>query len=199
MSGACLLRIGDGRDDCHERSWTSLREMLPQVDHIVTVDDRDHALGFSGAIQEGWRQVLATGAEWVFHAELDFIYREPIPLTGMVELLEAQPHLAQVILKRQPVNEEEIAAGGIVECHPDDFRQRVEGGVIWTENRRCFSTNPGVYSTKMCRHGWPQVPQSEGMFTHRLLEDPDVQFGIWGAKYDPPLVEHIGIRVGVGY
>lgn len=195
----CLLRIGDGRDDAHERSWQSLQMMLPYVERIVTIDDRDHRLGFSGAIAEGWRQVLATGAAWVFAAELDFIYREPIPLAGMIELLEAQSHLAQVILKRQPVNEVECAAGGIVEANPDDFRQRVEGGMIWTEHRRFWSTNPGIYSSRICRHGWPQIEHSEGMFTHRLLEDPDVRFAFWGAKYDPPMCEHIGVRVGHGY
>lgn len=195
----CLLRIGDGRDETHEQSWASLQEMLPPVERVVTIDDREHKMGFAGAIMEGWRQVLATRCEWVFHAELDFLYGEPIPLRDMIELLEAESHLVQVALKRQPVNEEEIAAGGIVEAHSDDFRQRVEGGVIWTEHRRFFTTNPSVYSTKLCRHGWPQVPQSEGVFTHRLLEDPDVRFAFWGAKYDPPMVEHIGARCGTGY
>lgn len=195
----CVLRIGDGRDSTHERSWASLQTMLPVVDHVVTVDDSGHRLGFSGAIAQGWRDVLLTGADWVFAAELDFTYREPIPLLGMIELLEAQPHLVQVALKRQPVNAEECAAGGIVEQNPDDFRQRVEGGTIWTEHRRFFTTNPSVYSTRLCRHGWPQVEHSEGMFTHRLLEDPDVRFAFWGAKYDTPLVEHIGVRCGMGY
>jgi hypothetical protein len=58
----CLLRIGDGRDDDHERAWESLEQMLPSPDHIVTIDDRDHKLGFAGAIAEGWRQVRETGA-----------------------------------------------------------------------------------------------------------------------------------------
>lgn len=196
----CLLRIGDGRDAVHERSWASLQEMLPVVQHVVTVDDRDHRLGFSGAIAQGWRDVLLTDADWVFHAELDFLYTAPIQLAGMIELLEEQSHLAQVALKRQPVNTDEIAAGGIVEAHPDDFHQRVEGGTIWTEHSRYFTTNPSVYSTRLCRHGWPQIPHSEGVFTHRLREDPAVRFALWGAKYDAPLVEHIGaVRAGTGY
>lgn len=195
----CLLRIGDGRDDVHELSMASLLANLPPVERVVTVDDRGHELGFAGAIAQGWRQVLLTRCEWVFHAELDFLYNEPIPLRAMIELLEAESHLVQVALKRQPVNEEECAVGGIVEANPDDFRQRVEGGVIWTEHRRFFTTNPSVYFTRLCRHGWPQVPQSEGMFTRRLLEDPDARFAFWGGKYDPPMVEHIGVRCGTGY
>lgn len=196
----CLLRIADGRDDYHDRAWASAVEMLPQFDHMVTVDDRAHELGFAGAVQQGWRQVLATGADWLFHLEMDFTFNAPVPVESMIELLAEKPYLAQVVLKRQAVNDEERAAGGIVELHPDDFRQRVEGGTIWTEHRRFWSTNPSVYSTKLCRHGWPQIPCSEGVFTHRLLEDPDARFAFWGGKFDAPLVEHIGHdRAGTGY
>ena len=197
---ACLLRIGDGRDEYHERSWQSAVASLPKMQHVVTIDDHAHELGFSGAIAEGWRQALVTGADYIFHLEMDFTFNAPVPLAAMIELLEAKPYLAQVALKRQPVNAEERAAGGIVELHPDDFRQRVENGVIWTENRRCFTTNPCAYSTRLCLHGWPQEPHSEGVFTHRLLADPDVQFAFWGAKLDAPLVHHIGDdRTGTGY
>jgi hypothetical protein len=196
----CLLRIGDGRDEYHERCWESAKDALPTFSRVITIDDREHKLGFSGAIAEGWRQVLQTGADYVFHLEMDFTFNAPVELAGMIELLEEKPHLAQVALKRQPVNAEERAAGGIVELHPDDFTQRVEGGIIWTENRRCFTTNPCVYSTNLCRHGWPQEPHSEGVFTHRLLADPDVAFAFWGGKFDAPLVEHIGeSRAGGGY
>lgn len=196
----CLLRIADGRDAYQEQCWESAVRMLPRFEHVVTIDDRAHELGFAGAIAEGWRQVLQTGAEWCFHLELDFTFAEPVDVAAMIELLGEQKHLVQVALKRQPVNALEIAAGGLVQQHPDEFRQRVENGVIWTEHRRYFTTNPGVYATKLCRHGWPQVPESEGVFTHRLLQDPDVRFGLWGGKLDAPLVHHIGdVRAGTGY
>lgn len=196
----CLLRIGDGRDAYHDRSWESAKQMLPAFDHVVTIDDRAHALGFAGAIAEGWRQVRETGADWICHLEMDFTFNEPVPLDGMIELLEDQEHLVQVSLKRQAVNAAECAAGGLVEMAPDDYRQRVEGGVIWTEHRRYFTTNPSVYSAKLCRHGWPQVERSEGVFTHRLLQDPEARFAIWGGKFDAPLVHHIGDeRRGRGY
>lgn len=196
----CLLRIGDGRDSYHEQSWASAVEMLPRVAHVVTVDDREHKLGFAGAVAEGWRQVRQTDATHVFHLELDFTFNQPVPLGAMIELLDAEPHLVQVALKRQPVNADEKRAGGIVELHPDDFHQRTANGVIWTEHRRFFTTNPCVYSVNLCRHGWPQVPQSEGVFTHRLLEDSDARFAFWGGKFDAPLVHHIGDdRAGTGY
>ena len=196
----CLLMLRDGRDEYHHRAHESAKAMLPATKYTVTVHDDDHELGFAGAIAQGWDAVLETGADWCFHLEMDFTFNAPVALDGMIDLLERQPHLAQVALKRQPVNHEERAAGGIVERHPGDFRQRVENGVIWTENRRCFTTNPCLYSARLCRHGWPQVPNSEGIFTHRLLEDPDVAFAFWGAKFDAPLVHHIGdVRAGAGY
>jgi hypothetical protein len=195
-----LLRIGDGRDHYHEASWQSALDHLPRFDHVVTIDDRAHTLGFAGAIAEGWRKVIETGADYVFHLELDFTFLQQVPLDRMIAVLERHPQLAQICLKRQPVNTEEQTAGGIVECHPDDYTQRVDHGDVYTEHRRCFSTNPCIYPVALCHQGWPQVPQSEGVFTHRLLEDPDVRFAFWGAKFDPPLVLHIGdTRAGGGY
>lgn len=198
----CLLMIGDGRDEYHERAHASLLEMavVDAFDATVVIDDREHKLGFAGAIQRGWERAISTGADHIFHLEMDFTFSERIDIAGMIELLRDQPHLVQVALKRQPVNEAEVAAGGLVEQAPDDYRQRVQGGRIWTEHRRYFTTNPSVYSTSLCRHGWPQVPHSEGVFSHRLLQDPEARFAMWGAKFDAPLVHHIGeARRGRGY
>jgi hypothetical protein len=196
----CWLLIGDGRDEYHERSLASAREMLPTPDAIVQIDDRDHSLGFAGAVAEGWRQVSEKACDYVVHIEADFTFPERVPVHRMIRLLERNPHIAQMVLKRQPVNQQEIAAGGIVEKHPDDFRQTIDRGDVFTTHRRYWSTNPGVYSTAFCDQGWPQVPESEGSFTHRLLDNPDLAFGMWGAKFDPPRCIHIGdTRAGTGY
>lgn len=195
-----LLRIGDGRDTYHNTAWASAVEMLPRFEHVVTVDDNAHTLGFAGAIQQGWQQITELQVDYVFHFEMDFTFRRPVPLERIVAVLQRQPYLAQICLKRQPVNAAEKAAGGIIECDPDSYTQRVEHGDIWTEHRCCFSTNPCVYPAALCHQGWPQEPQSEGVFTHRLLADPDVRFAFWGAKTDPPMVDHIGdARAGNGY
>lgn len=191
----CLLAIGDGRDRYHAHSWASLREMLPDVEHTVEIDDREHRLGFAGAIAEGWRQALRTDATHIFHAELDFTYLEPINLAGMIGVLHARPHLAQVSLKRQPVNAAEVMAGGFVECQPDSYRE-VDGV---TEHAVCFTTNPSVYPAALCHRGWPQVAFSEGVFS-ASLRDEGWRFAIWGAKFDAPRVQHIGdVRAGAGY
>lgn len=196
----CLLLVGDGRDDYRERAVESAELCLPRMDELVEIDDRDHRLGFAGAISVGWRQVLETGCDWVFHLELDFVFNQPIPVRDMVAVLEQNPGLAQMALMRQPVNSEEREAGGIVECHPDDFAEVGDGTHTWTEHRRYWTTNPSVYSTRWCKLGWPQEPQSEGMFTHKLLTDPLLRFGFWGPKHGPPMCEHIGYeRAGVGY
>ncbi len=196
----CLLLIGDGRDEYRDRTLASGKEMLPQFKRVVEIDDRDHELGFDGAIRAGWEEVLRTGTDWVFHLEADFVFNAPVPIERMIAVLKRHPHLAQICLKRQPWNDTEKAAGGIVEANPDAYEQRVEHGDIWTEHRVCFSTNPCLYPAALCHQGWPQGERSEGVFTHRLLEDPECRFAFWGAKFDPPLVEHIGVeRNGVRY
>lgn len=195
----CLLAIGDGRTEYHERSWASLSEHLPEVDHTVVIDDTGHKLGFAGAIAEGWKQALDTGASYVWHAELDFTYLAPIELDAMIGALRQRPWLAQVCLKRGPVNAEEIAAGGIVERFPDRYAEEKAYGHTISVNDVCFSTNPCLYSVEMCRKGWPREPQSEGVFTHRLLAE-GYRFAFWGGKFDRPRVHHIGdVRAGSGY
>jgi len=196
----CVLTIRDGRDDVHEESLATLIQQSPEPEYHVSIDDRSHELGFAGAIAKGWREVLATGTDYVFHHEADFIFNQPVPIEQMIGLLEAQPHLVQVALKRQPCNAEEAAAGGIVELHPDDFRERHHGDYVWTEHRRFFTTNPSVYPAALCARGWPQVKHSEGIFSHRLFNgDPEAHSCFWGAKWDEPMVEHVGVRVGHGY
>jgi hypothetical protein len=195
----CLLLIGDGRDEIHEQSWESVQEHVA-FDERVAIDDRDHELGFAGAVAEGWRLARETGCDWVFHVEADFLFASAVPIDRMLGVLQRRPYLAQLSLKRQPWNEREKAAGGIVEADAEDFAQITDVGDVWTEHRRYWTTNPSLYSVGWCAQPWPQESESEGKFTHRLLEDPDLRFGIWGAKFDPPLVEHIGhTRTGTGY
>lgn len=196
----CWLLIGDGRDEYHDRSLMFLQEMVPPPAAVVRIDDRDHKLGFAGAIAEGWRQVLDTGCEYVFHAELDFTYQQPVPVDAMVDVLDVRPYLVQMSLMRQPVNASEKKAGGIVQQNPNAFAEFTCGKHSWMEQRVYFTTNPCVYRASLCRRGWPQVENSEGVFTHQLLKDPIVRFGIWGRKFAPPMVHHIGdVRSGTGY
>lgn len=194
-----LLFITDGRE-CAPKAWSSLVANLPVRDfdyQVIRVSDSDHELGFHGAIQAGWDRI-PRDARYVFHQEDDFIHEKPIPLEAMIWLLEHHDDLAQVSLKRQAVNERERKAGGIVEADPADFHERQDGGVTWTEQRRYFTTNPSLYRRNLVNAGWPQEPNSEGIFTHCLL-DNGYRFAIYGAPLDPPRVNHVGTRQGVGY
>lgn len=195
----CVLTIRDGRDEVHDRSMASIKECLPEPEHHVVIDDSDHELGFAGAIQAGWTQAIETGADYVFHHEADFLFLSPVPVEQMAYVLKARPHLVQMALKRQPVNEREKEAGGIVEADPKDFRQHTLEGHVWTEHRKFFTTNPSLYPMALCHLGWPQGPESEGHFWLKLAPDLAVRSAFWGAKFAPPMVTHIGERVGVGY
>lgn len=191
-----LLAISDGRHDYHERSLKSALRFLPQFEQYVFVDDPNHELGFAGAIERGWAQITT---KWVFHLELDFTLDWPVDISGMMYLLTTHPVLAQIALKRQPVNAEEVAAGGIVELHPDDFEERERLGFVWTQHGRFFTTNPCFYRADLCQKGWPQEANSEGVFTHRLLEE-ERRFAFWGRKFERPKCTHIGDeRTGSGY
>ena len=201
-----LLVITDGRDEYCIRSLASALENLPSPERVVLVDDRTHELGFAGAVQHGWNQILATDTEWVFHLEADFLFNGPVDLEAMAELA-ADEHVCQVALKRQPWNEQEKKAGGIVELDTDSFeegevRHRYRPYVLgsYTAHRKCFTTNPCLYRRDIAERGWPQVPKSEGMFSLGLFSDPAIVSTFWGGKFDAPAVTHIGDeRQGTGY
>ncbi|ABW12519.1 hypothetical protein Franean1_3107 [Parafrankia sp. EAN1pec] len=174
--------------------------------------------GFGGAISWAWSVLTINRAldfafyledDFVFHLEDDFIFHQPVDLGAMADVLTSRPHLAQLALRRQPWNDAERAAGGIVEQHPDDYvEQTDEDGNAWLEHRRFFTTNPCLYPRELCSAGWPAGPDSEGRFGLRLLErglpwgvsGADVRMGFWGARDSGEWVEHIGHqRAGTGY
>jgi hypothetical protein len=114
--------------------------------------------------------------------------------------MDTHPHLVQMALLRQPWNEHERAAGGIVQMYPEDYEPRMDlQGCQWLEHRRHFTTNPSLVPTWVLRSGWPSPPESEGRFGINLFaSDPKLRAGYWGDGSE--WVEHIGRqRVGVGY
>jgi len=174
--------------------------MLPEVEHTVVVDDSDHQLGFTGAVAEGWRQALATGADYLFHAELDFTYNRPVPLAGMIDTLRTCPHLVQMALLRQPVNQQEIAAGGIIAMHLSEYYpRRQRRGHRWLEHRHNVTTNPSVWPRWVIELGWPQCERSEGVFGAELFaSDSRLRAAYWGEGEE--WVTHVGhVRTGTGY
>jgi hypothetical protein len=146
----------------------------------------------------------------VFSTEDDFLFARPVDLSAMGAVLDANPHLVQLALRRQPWNAEERSAGGIVEQHPEAYTEhRDSEGRAWLEHRLFMTTNPSLYRRSLCAMGWPDVPRSEGQLTAYLLRHgvtttgmpaERVRFGFWGARDSGEWCEHIGHeRVGTGY
>lgn len=170
--------------------------------------------GFGGAISYAWQFVAGWNStssppervRYLFHLEDDFTFSRPVDLDVLSAFLDAHREVAQVALRRQAWNSAEIAAGGVVELHPEEYVEQSWSGPYdvdypWLAHRLFWTTNPSLYRASILDVGWPDGEQSEGQFTARLLaERPETRFAYWGARSDAPWVEHIGAtRVGTGY
>lgn len=176
-----------------------LRHQFPDY-RVISTAGRS---GFGGAIRSAWEALRRnSSAPFVFHLEDDFTFNRPVDLAGMIWLLEQDPHLVNMALRRQPWNNAERAAGGVVEQHPDAYHEceRFPERLQWLEHRLFFTTNPGIYRRRLLFTGWPEGAESEGRFSHQLLADPAVRFGYFGARDSGEAVHHIGAeRKGTGY
>lgn len=225
MNDVLLLVMTNGRRDCIRQTIPSALAMLnPGFIHKVICDDSGDVEyqewleinfptfeiwttngkeGFGGAIRSIWSSLrLRTGFNFIFHLEDDFLFKEPIELGDMIAVMNHNPQLQQLALLRQPWNEEEKTAGGIMQLHPEDFFEWQYGPFHWVSQRRFFTTNPCIYRKDLLNlREWPKGENSEGRFTLRLLETyPESVFGFWGKKFAAPKVEHIGHeRIGTGY
>jgi hypothetical protein len=220
-----LLVVTDGRRHCLERTMeAAATSVLPGIDgRRVIVNDSLNPVywawlddtfgaefevlhpeagkrGFAGAIQAGWDH-LGPGDGLVFHLEDDFLIDDPVPFDAMAAVLTDAPDVVQVALLRQAVNRREQAAGGLIAADWDDFTDEMIAGVPVVTHRRFFTTNPSLYRRTLLTRGWPQEPQSEGLFWHRLIAaQPGTRSAFLGTKRDWPRAWHIGDeRVGHGY
>ena len=181
-------------DDTGDKGYRrELQERYPEF----TVIGQNSRQGFGGAIRSAWTWIRRnTDSHYIFHMEDDFVFNETVWLSRLSEILDTHPYIAQLAFKRQPWNDKEIAAGGIIEQDPDAFTDFEE----WCEHRKFFTTNPCIYRRALLDIGWPDGLNSEGMFGIKLLENPQLKFAFYGKKFDPPKVTHIGDkRVGKGY
>lgn len=155
--------------------------------------------GFGGAIISAWS--LLDETPYVFHLEDDFVMNEPIDLFSMMTVLDNNPHLVQMALRRQPWNDQEKTAGGIVELDPDSFEEKTDGTNTWLEHRKFFTTNPSLYSRNLIiENPWPIGTNSEGRYGISLFQDTNLRSGYWGPKVGQPKCTHIGEhRNGGGY
>lgn len=161
--------------------------------------------GFGGAIQTSWSMLQQySEAQFIWHAEQDFTFNRPVNLHLMTWVLNANPHLAQIALRRQAWNDAEKRAGGVIEQHPEDYTEHHLHGfgdayADWLEHTKFWTTNPSLYRKSLLQLGWPDGPHSEGHFTQRCL-GAGLRFAYWGKRSDQPAVEHIGhVRAGTNY
>lgn len=183
----------DSADPAHQR-W--LHRAYGERFEIVSWKTRR---GFGGTIHGAWEHLAErTEASHIAHLEEDFTFDVEVDLGRLVALLEAMPHLTQVALLRAAHFPVEIAAGGIIEQHPNAYQRRSYGGFTWMQHRRYFTTNPCVYRRELLDLGWPDVEASEQVFTRTAFRSMRARSAFWGDG--TPWVSHIGaVRTGTGY
>lgn len=172
-------------------------EDQPEAELIVerhVVDDRAHELGMAGAVQAAWQWALATGCDYLIHIEEDFEFYD-LPLSGMHHVLDRNPHLASVVLKRDPWSPEEHAAGGQIEVNPQAHTQYKAFGrnVHWVEHDLLFSLNPCLIPRKTLELPWPESNDRgfEAEFAD-VCRAHGMRFAYYGKLDDPPRCVHIG-------
>jgi len=198
LDGPISLKvIHDDSGDASYRLW--LRQRFGGAGWVILGDGPRS--GFGAAYQRTWQWLAGHVSEpWVFSTEDDFTFNHGVDLRAVVEAMEAEPRLRQIALRRQPWNPDEVAAGGVVELRPDEFHDATVAGHDLLAHRLFWTTNPSLHRTDLCRVGWPDGPQSEGIWSAQLFADPDALCAYWGARDSGEWVRHIGdARVGVGY
>jgi hypothetical protein len=211
-----VLLIGDGRDGCRAATMDSFAKRVSgyRLRGVVQVDDRAHQLGFAGAIEAGWsalrdrmlsaeRQGYPPPWDYVFHLEEDWAFLRPVDVRAMASVLDADPTLVQCALRREPVNDAERVAGGVVEAWPREYEERIAltptGGVPYLRHSLFFTTNPSLYRRELVEaEAWPQVPRSEDEFGRYLVRRGQ-RFAFLGERTEPVYLRHTGERRGTGY
>lgn len=217
--GIAVVVIDDGRPQYLYQAIPSLSVAFPRMpsDHTILVNDSGdasyaqellhtyphidrqihhaHRRGLAGAIQSAWTAALDYDCEFIFHAEGDFIFDNMIPVEHMSALLDDDPLLAQVSLKRQPVNDHEIACGGFIETSPDSYWQRD----AYIAHNTIFSFNPMLVRRSVAEFCLKNPGAGlEKDFTELLVRN-GYHFGIYGQSSDLPRCRHIGITRSSGW
>lgn len=191
-----MIAVGvltDGRDDLLAQCLASARERLAgQVDHVFVVHDGlVGRKGLAGAVQTVWEHAIGVGADYLLHLEDDFVFTGPVDVAAIVAVLDANPGVAQMLLKRQPLSAPEInrndILGGMGKIEPHDG---------WVSQTHIYSLNPCLIPRRVLELGWPSGNEAE--MTVRL-RDRGFRFGVWGDPGSPPMVTHLGESRSAGW
>jgi hypothetical protein len=190
-SGLVSRRVIFTDDDRRYVEW--LYKTFPAFE-VVTCGPR---AGYAAAFHAAFAR-LATGTEqFAFVAEDDFTFPRPLELVAMSTTLRNNPQLAQLALRRQPWNDTERAAGGIVEQHPDWYEQRHGPQGEWLEHTAFWTNGASLIPRWVFNTPYPTGKDAEGMFGFALKDAHDgVRFGFWGSFASGEACRHIG-DVGV--
>jgi hypothetical protein len=190
--------IVDDSGDPAYRAW--LAEQFPDA-HVTAVAPQP--AGYWQAMRAVWSIARASGADAVFFLEDDFTFHADVDLSCLARVLDEQPHLTQIALRRQAWFANEVEHGGLIEAleaQGQTFTERTDGTHRWIEHRACFTGNPSLIPAATFTWDWPSGAWSESQFGRALFTDPAARSAYWGRRGDGPLVEHIGHeRVGRDY
>lgn len=226
MNEVALVVLTNGRDEYLQQTLESARRRLAGLitKRLILDDsgDPDHSMnlarlypqfqvlgsgnesrGFGGACAVLWSYVQKLTVEpYVFWLEDDFTFNDVVYLDALADVLEVNPQLSQLALRRQAWNPQERAVGGVIELDPSSYEDRVSGKrrYHWLEHRNFWTTNPSLIPRRTFNQfNWPVVDHSEGVFT-QLVRDAGQTFGYWGTRASGSWVTHIGHeRTGTGY
>lgn len=195
ITGEVVQRVvySDWPDEVAER----LREIAARHGYYVAGSGHN---GYIGSTQRLWRYIANRAvADYVFLAEDDFIYIEPIDLPRMVTALEARPSLRQIALLREAAYPREVEHPGILGWERDSFTQAGRNGTSWLEHRNFWTMNPSLMRKSLVSNfPWPNEANSERLFGNKVLKDPDARVAFWGTG--TPSMRHIGeTRAGGPY
>lgn len=202
-----LLYVTSGRTKYLERCVESLQACVPYdwcnvvlSDDSATPADLDAAVRITGAdvvnsharkvggagnIDSAWRCINHLGeVDYVFHVEEDWLFLQPVDIDEMIGVLEDDPWLANLVLRRQPWGGE--GPGGYIGDDPAGFTD--QGG--WLRHTKGFWLNPCLYPIRVTFGGWPKGGH-EHHFSARVLSE-GYHFGVLGGHDDAPRVWHIG-------
>ena len=206
-----LVHIDDGRP---EYLFPTIEAVEAEVDYRFLIDDsgdpeyarglekrfpefcqvhHERRRGLAATVLSAWSEALRYPFDYLLHWEGDFLPVGEIPIAEMISLLEQNPHLAQVVLKRQAWRPEEIEAGGFIELYQDWHTQR-QG---YVEQQLVFSLNPCLIPRHIVELLAPGEGNPEVYFTQALV-GMGYSFAILGEMKDDPRVIHIGSQQAVG-
>jgi hypothetical protein len=180
--------------------WAGHRGELEAIagEHGFYVAGQGHH-GYTAGMSRMWDYLSRRArGEYVFQAEDDFLFHEPIDLADLVEVLRGQPKLAQVALLRAPAYESEREKGGILGWPTESFEPVQVAGYTVLAHRNFWTQNPSLFRRAITSRPWPNAASSERVFGDQLFRDPTIRTALWGNGQAQ--IEHIGaMRAGAAY